>query len=148
MQKLLVAVDGSERQKGVIDAAVALARKTGAKLKLFRSVGLQREVPVSALGLTPENVAALLEGQTRSELSALEWTLPEEVRGGVRVALGSPWSSIVEAAREEEADLIVIGSHGYSGLDRVIGTTAAKVVNHADRSVLVVREHAGKAVRP
>jgi nucleotide-binding universal stress UspA family protein len=34
----------------------------------------------------------------------------------------------------------VIGCHGYSGLDRVIGTTAGKVVNHADRSVFVVRE--------
>ena len=140
MQKLLVAVDGSERQKGVVDAAVALSRKTGAKLILFRSVGLQREVPVSALGLTPENVALLLEAQTRAELEALESSLPEDVRGGVRVALGSPWSSIAEAAREQNVDLIVIGSHGYSGIDRVIGTTAAKVVNHADRSVLVVRE--------
>jgi nucleotide-binding universal stress UspA family protein len=36
-------------------------------------------------------------------------------------------------------DLIVIGSHGYDALDRLLGTTAAKVVNHADRSVLVVR---------
>jgi nucleotide-binding universal stress UspA family protein len=35
--------------------------------------------------------------------------------------------------------LIVIGSHGYGGLDRVLGTTAARVVNHALCSVLVVR---------
>jgi nucleotide-binding universal stress UspA family protein len=140
MQKLLVAVDGSPRQKGVVDAAVALARKTGAKLTLFRSVGLQREVPFSALGLTPENVAEVFEAKTRAELEALQSILPQEVRGGVRVALGSPWSAIVEAAREENADIIVIGSHGYSGVDRVIGTTASKVVNHADRSVLVVRE--------
>ncbi len=140
MQKLLVAVDGSPRQKGVVDAAVALARKTGAKLTLFRSVGLQREVPFSALGLTPENVAEVFEAKTRAELEALQSILPQEVRGGVRVALGSPWSAIVEAAREDNADIIVIGSHGYSGVDRVIGTTASKVVNHADRSVLVVRE--------
>lgn len=148
MQKLLVAVDGSPRQKGVVDAAVALSRKTGAKLILFRSVGLQREVPVSALGLTPEKVAEVFQAKTRAELEAVQAMIPEDARGGVRVALGSPWSSIVEAAREEDADLIVIGSHGYSGLDRVIGTTASKVVNHADRSVLVVREHAGKAVAP
>jgi nucleotide-binding universal stress UspA family protein len=38
-----------------------------------------------------------------------------------------------------EAALILIGSHGYSGLDHLLGTTAARVVNHADRSVLVVR---------
>jgi nucleotide-binding universal stress UspA family protein len=140
MQKLLVAVDGSPRQKGVVDAAVALARKTGAKLTLFRSVGLQRDVPFSALGLTPEKVAEVFEAKTRAELEALQSILPQAVRGGVRVALGSPWSAIVEAAREDNADIIVIGSHGYSGVDRVIGTTASKVVNHADRSVLVVRE--------
>lgn len=34
---------------------------------------------------------------------------------------------------------IVIGSHGHGGIDRVLGTTAAKLVNHADRNVLVVR---------
>ena len=43
----------------------------------------------------------------------------------------------------ETFDLIVIGSHGYGAIDRVLGTTAAKVVNHADRTVLVVREKPG-----
>jgi nucleotide-binding universal stress UspA family protein len=37
---------------------------------------------------------------------------------------------------------VVLGSHGYSGFDRILGTTAAKVVNHCDRSVLVVRPSA------
>ena len=36
--------------------------------------------------------------------------------------------------------MIVIGSHGYGGLDRILGTTAARVVNHALCSVFVVRE--------
>ena len=49
------------------------------------------------------------------------------------------WDGICHAARELDVDLIVIGSHGYGAIDRVIGTTAAKVVNHADRNVLVVR---------
>jgi len=46
---------------------------------------------------------------------------------------------ICRTARELDADLIVIGSHGYGGIDRVLATTAARVVNHADRSVLVAR---------
>ena len=40
------------------------------------------------------------------------------------------------------ADLIVIGAHGYGRLDRLLGTTASKVVNHADRDILVVRSSA------
>ena len=46
---------------------------------------------------------------------------------------------ICGAAPTTDAGLIVIGSHGFGSLDRVFGTTAARVVNHADRSTLVVR---------
>jgi len=66
--------------------------------------------------------------------------VPAEVLGGTEVKIGVPWETICEAAREKQADLVVIGSHGYRGLDRLLGTTAAKVVNHAHCSVLVVRE--------
>ena len=41
-------------------------------------------------------------------------------------------------ATDLDVDLIVVGSHRYHGLDRVLGTVATKVVNHADRSVFVV----------
>jgi nucleotide-binding universal stress UspA family protein len=51
----------------------------------------------------------------------------------------APEDTIVRLGRELDADLIVLGSHGFSGLDHLLGTTAAKVVNHADRNVLVVR---------
>jgi nucleotide-binding universal stress UspA family protein len=52
-----------------------------------------------------------------------------------------PWKAILGVAERLDVDLIVIGSHGYGGLDRVLGTNAARVVNLGDRSVLVV--HAG-----
>ena len=51
----------------------------------------------------------------------------------------SPWDAICAAAIAEDVDAIVIGSHGYDVLDRLTGTTAAKVVNHADRTVIVIR---------
>jgi nucleotide-binding universal stress UspA family protein len=57
----------------------------------------------------------------------------------IEVRVGVPWEAICAAARDTGADLIVVGSHGYSTLDRFLGTTAAKVVNHAPCSVLVVR---------
>ena len=58
---------------------------------------------------------------------------------GICAAVAQDAIEAVSARAPENVDLIVIGSHGYGGIDRVIGTTAAKVVNHADRSVLVVR---------
>jgi nucleotide-binding universal stress UspA family protein len=139
MKKMLVAVDGSQRERGVVDAAVALARKTGAKVVLFRSVGLPRDMPMEVYAMTPQDLPALLEQRASADLQKLAATVPAELLAGQRVHIGTPWQSIDQVAQEEDVDLIVIGSHGYAGIDRVLGTTAAKVVNHADRAVLVVR---------
>ena len=55
------------------------------------------------------------------------------------VVVASPWQALCMSAQAHEVELIVIGSHGYGGLDRVLGTTASRVVNHALCSVFVVR---------
>ncbi|MEO8798722.1 MAG: universal stress protein [Polyangiaceae bacterium] len=140
MRKILVALDGSKRQADVLRAASSLARKTGARLVLFRAVGLPDGLPPEAYSIPPNEVPILLEQRAQSELEKIEQQVPDELRGGVVVHIGSPWQAIDRAAKDHDADAIVIGSHGFSGLDHVIGTTAAKVVNHADRTVIVVRD--------
>ncbi|HEV3189281.1 MAG TPA: universal stress protein, partial [Polyangiaceae bacterium] len=60
----------------------------------------------------------------------------------IEVVVGTPWEAVCNAARAAGADVIVIGSHGYAGFDRLLGTTAARIVNHAACSVLVVRPSA------
>lgn len=139
MQRILVGLDASPRSKRVLDAAVDLARKTGSKLVLFRAVGIPVELPPEAYALPPDALSTLLEGEARRFLEREANAVPAELLGTLKVAVGTPWQAICEAAKAENVDLIMIGSHGYAGLDRLIGTTAAKVVNHADRSVLVVR---------
>jgi nucleotide-binding universal stress UspA family protein len=140
MKKLLVCVDGSPRETSVLRAAIALARNSGARLLLFRSFGIPAELPLEAYSMAVDDVPMLLEKHARTALETLEKNVPPELRAGTRVELGIPWQSIERAAADEDVDLIVIGSHGYQALDRVLGTTAAKVVNHADRSVMVVRD--------
>jgi universal stress protein F len=140
MKKLLVCLDGSTRQNDVLKAAIMLARGCGAKLLLFRSVGVPSELPAAAFSMNVDDVPALLERRAQNELTELAKTVPPEVYAGLRVSIGVPWPSIERAAAEEDVDLIVVGSHGYQAIDRVLGTTAAKVVNHAERSVLVVRD--------
>jgi nucleotide-binding universal stress UspA family protein len=139
MNKMLVGLDGSPRERGVLDAAIALGRKTSAKLVLFRSVGIPIELPSDVYVMSSQDLPALLERRARIDLEKLASDVPPERRAGIRVIVGTPWQSIKRAAQEEGVDLIVIGSHGYDAIDHVLGTTAAKVVNHADRSVLVVR---------
>ena len=140
MKKLLVCVDGSKREADVLSAAIGLARKCGARLLLFRSIGLPADLPPAALSMSIDEVPKMLQRQAEAALNELAKGVPPELYAGFRVSIGVPWPTIERAAAEEDVDMIVIGSHGYEGIDRVLGTTAAKVVNHADRSVLVVRD--------
>jgi nucleotide-binding universal stress UspA family protein len=136
---MLVGLDGSDRERGVFEAALGLARRTGARMLLFRSVGLPQHVPPEAYSMDVAELPALLERMARADLERIEQRIPTELRGGIHVRVGTPWQSIERTATEEDVDLVVVGSHGYGGLDRVLGTTAAKVVNHAPCAVLVVR---------
>jgi universal stress protein A len=59
--------------------------------------------------------------------------------------IGNPFEEIVNAAKETGVDLIVIGSHGYGGLGRLLlGSTAERVIQYAPCPVLVVKEASGK----
>jgi nucleotide-binding universal stress UspA family protein len=108
---------------------------------LFRAVGIPLGLPPEAYAMSPDSLEELLEREAKRYLETEAASVPSELLEGVRVHAGTPWRSICAQAHELGADLIVIGSHGYQGLDRLIGTTAAKVVNHAECSVLVVRTH-------
>lgn len=139
MKLLLVAVDASERGPKVLEAAVDLAQRTGAKLHLLRAVGLPPEIPMTPFGVTPDGFLQVLMDEGKKQLDAIAAKLPPGIVAGTETRVGTAWSSICEAAKELSADLIVVGSHGYTGIDRLLGTTAAKVVNHAECSVLVAR---------
>ncbi len=145
MKSILVGLDASPRAKDVLATAIDLARRTGSKLRLFRAVGLPPELPTNLWALPPTQVTDTLLSTARAEIEAAAATVPRELLDGASAQVGVAWDAICAAAREHDVDLIVIGSHGYGILDRLVGTTAAKVVNHADRSVLVVRspEHRG-----
>jgi universal stress protein F len=118
--------------------AVSLARLTDAKLVLFRSFGIPPEMTL-AWPASDKPLETALRKHAQAYLDERARSVPNGLLGEVRVTLGVPWQAVCSAARDENADLIVIGAHGYSGIDHLLGTTAAKIVNHADRPVLVVR---------
>lgn len=135
MNRILVALDDSPRAPSVLEAAVRLAQLTGAKLILYHAIGAAehpRETP-------DDRLEDVLIANARETLARIAEAVPLGLRGELVTAFATPWDGICRAARDLDADMIVIGSHGYRGIDRLIGTVAAKVVNHADRNVLVVR---------
>jgi nucleotide-binding universal stress UspA family protein len=139
VKRILVALDASPRAPSVLAAADRLAQLTGAALVVYRAVTVPPDMPRDALAVTDVSLEELLLRNARGDLDRLTRDLPPARLEKISTAFATPWDGICRAAREEGADLIVVGSHGYGGLDRVLGTTAAKVVNHADRNVLVVR---------
>ncbi len=133
--RFLVCLDESARAPLVYKTAVDLAKAQGAELVLFQSIALPIAPPEVGY-VEPYAVAETLLADARASLESMR---SADVPCRVHVEIGTPWDAICRIAKEEKVSLILVGSHGYGGLDRLLGTTAAKVVNHADCSVLVVR---------
>lgn len=144
MKSILVAVDASPRAIDVLVSAVALARSSGAKLRLLRVVGLPPELPANVWAIPQTQIVETFLETAKRDLELLSREIPPELLDGATAQVGVAWDAICSYAREHDVDLIVIGAHGYGFLDRIVGTTAAKVVNHADRPVLVVRRKGEK----
>jgi nucleotide-binding universal stress UspA family protein len=137
--QMLVALDGSERAPLVLDTAMRIAKDEHARLTLLRVVPPPPSLLGRFLGVTPARLEGELRAKALTELEHLRAALPPDMPAKLEVRVGSPWQHITELARHINADLIVVGSHGYEMIDAMLGTTAAKVVNHTDRSVLIAR---------
>ena len=148
MKRILVAVDASPNATVVLDAGVDLARRLGARIRLLRAVRLPAEpLPANGFAGPPTQLIDAFIVTAKRDLSELAATVPAELLEGATVEVGVAWDAICSHARDHDVDMIVIGSHDYRLIDRILGTTAAKVVNHADRPVLVVRPKGGRALR-
>lgn len=141
VHRILVGLDGSPREPLVLAAAQDLALRFGSKLLLLRAVGLPPEIPTEAWLDPARSVKEFLEDSARQGLERCAQNLCDELRSRcmLEVVVATPWQALCLSAQAHEVDLIVIGSHGYGALDRILGTTAARVVNHALCSVFVVR---------
>jgi universal stress protein F len=141
LRRILVGLDGSPRESLVLAAAQDLALKFDAALLMVRAVGIPPELPPEAWQDPTLSVKEYLEKRAREGLERCEKELCEALRSrhSLEVVVATPWEALCLCAQTHQADMIVIGSHGYSGIDRILGTTAARVVNHALCSVFVVR---------
>lgn len=149
IRTILVALDGSTRAPGVYDAAAEIAERFGATLHPLRAISVPPEFPAAAAGSRTDPLPTHLTQEASEAIARIVSSVPSRniVSRPPIVRVGEPWRLIIEVGDDIAADLIVIGSHGYHGLDRILGTTAARVANVAHRNVLVVHEHAEGATR-
>lgn len=137
MKKILVAVDGSEYSNVAVKKACELAEKFGSKVTLLNVVK-----PLSVFHEGVEIVEALQKDEAMQILrKSKEILIDMEIDSKTLFRKGDPASEIVDIARENDVDLIVIGSRGFSGIKMfLLGSVSKRVTEHAHCSVLVVRE--------
>ncbi len=136
---ILAAVDGSDRSRGVLLAALEVAERFDAQVHLFRAVSVPPQFPAAA-AMPPDSLPGRLAKEARRLLVELAADNPRVRIEEPDLTTPQPWRAILGAAAKVRADLIVVGSHGYGGWDHLLGTNASKVADRADRSVLVVHE--------
>src|SRR5262245_17857168 len=129
VRRILVGLDGSPRQALVLENAVMLAKATGAKLQLCRAMNVPIDVPAMMWTMQGDDFATFLVEHGRKELANVRGALEAELVEDAHVRLGHPADVLCTVAEEIRADLVVLGTHGYGGVDRLLGTTAAKVAN-------------------
>jgi len=140
LKKILVPVDFSECSLKALQYAVAFARQFGAELSLLHVV--EAYLPVPEMGAVD---VALIQSQMREaaekELEKLRQSLDAEVSPKAVLRLGNPYLETIRAAKELDTDVIILSTHGRTGLAHVfMGSIAENVVRHAPCPVLVVRE--------
>ncbi|MDO5624176.1 MAG: universal stress protein [Pseudomonadota bacterium] len=140
---ILVPVDGSETSLSAIDKAVGLAKAFGSQVTAIYVID---PYPFTGIGADFAYGQDQYLGAARAEANAAIGAVTERMQAaGVPVEARvvdshTAWRGILEAAQAVGADLIVMGSHGRRGLEKlVLGSVAQRVLSNAMLPVLVVR---------
>ena len=147
--KILLATDGSKHSEKAIEMVSNFAFPAPSEIKIISIIdmALPLTLDIYGSGYVPPTVE--IENTARENaLKVLENTMQklieklsaENVTITTEVLIGSPESRIVETAEKINADLIVVGSHGYNRWERLLlGSVSDSVAHHAPCSVLIVR---------
>jgi universal stress protein A len=138
---ILVAIDGSPREPSVLAHAVELAHRIGARLHLCHAVTIPIGMPDTVWSVPIAQLDATLVTEAERRIAAAAEPHRSLV-DGTHVRIGQAADVVVDLAAELGVELVIIGAHGYGTLERLLGTTASKIVHRAPCAVLVVRSSA------
>jgi len=137
---ILFATDFSEASQQAADYALTLAQLTGAKLHILHVIN---ELDEHQRVMIPREAFLVLEKEVEKQaVRELEIFCKERTEGlttATHAVIGKPFKVILETAEKVNADLIVMGTHGRTGMEHVIvGSTAERVVRSSKIAVLTV----------
>jgi nucleotide-binding universal stress UspA family protein len=138
-RSIVVPVDLSEVDisRPAIALATRLAKESNGRLTLVNVVPI---MPVMMLDTVPVSYEAEIAEKAEKTLGDLALTvdLPAD-RVSAVVKIGGVYHEVLEVATEQNADLVVVGSHRPAMATYLLGSNATAIVRHADCSVLVLR---------
>lgn len=126
---ILCAIEAQDEGKIVLEKACALATHSQAKLLV---------VSIVPYVLLPKDYQAQLEQEIIPKMEAMTSEMGID-RKDVIIKFGKPYQEVCEIAEAKEADLIVVGSHSTKGLNKLLGSTASAIANHAKVDVHLVK---------
>lgn len=140
---VIIGIDDSPFSKAAIEHVAKSAWPSGTRFVVISAVAPIFIGPGEAAA--PDAIARLMAEQEKyhREIAERDATRLREAgfKAEDRVIIGDPRTAIVELANTQRADLVVVGSHGRTGIKRLLlGSVAEYVVSHAPCNVLVVRE--------
>lgn len=142
MQRIVVPIDFSNYSKNALKYGVSFAKQFGAELILVYVVEPAIYPADFSFGqVTVPNFERELRERGKQELEKLSESIDaKDIKARAVIRTGKPFIEIIKTAEEESADLILIATHGHTGVEHILfGSTAEKVVRKAHCPVLVVR---------
>ncbi len=140
LKRLLVPVDFSDCSRKALHYAISFAKQFSSEVMLLHVVEALPPTPELSERDT-EAVRAEVHEEAAKELSSWRASVVSKASVKAIVREGTPYREIVAAADEDNVDLIIIGTHGRTGMAHLLmGSTTERVVRHARCPVLVVRE--------
>lgn len=139
-KSILVPTDGSETSSKAIKAGCVLAKETGGKVTVLNVIPVYGDQVDLA---TKTGLSEVFAGESKAIMAKAE-EVAKEYNVNVNFLVvdeGYPADEIVRVANEEKADLIVIGSHGSTGVTHIVmGSTAEQVLHQSSCPVLVIKQ--------
>lgn len=135
---ILVATDGSESAMLAIEEGFRLAKRCAAKLVMLAVAEVNQESEYEAFA--PTLLDTIQAGHAKHLATLKDRAEREKIQCETKVLVaGEPYVAIVEEAENQHADMIIMGSHGRTGLKRLLmGSVTSRVIGHAPCKVLVV----------
>jgi nucleotide-binding universal stress UspA family protein len=142
-KRILIPTDGSDLTKKAVDTAISLAKTLGAQLYI---ISVKEPFPYSAISeMQPTPPQEFFDAQERIAAKRISVVADACKAAGVAHQAHSvealhPWEAIIDHAKQQGCDLLVMASHGRRGVSALLlGSETQKVLTHSSVPVLVVR---------